>query len=143
MTGSRQEFRLGAIGVVGGLAGGEVLAIGLFEPFQGLRKLRRALLDEEFALDRGLKQAIGPGLAVDDLLHPAQQSEVDPFQAANLFAVRRVQGAGLVDRTERSQNDGPVHRTAHAESSAPLEVERPKAMPVRVWLRCIDIYCSP
>ena len=98
--------------------------VGRFQLGHGLLQRAGALLNAVLQLNRHLKKSKRVAIVGQALLHPAHQRGVDFFQ----FGVFPLQGG----QTQRVAVD-----VVHAGSPYPM------AMPVKVWLTCIALNCSP
>ena len=112
-----EEAGLGDVGALGVLLGGYEIEVGLFQPPQRGAQLVGADPDATLEIDRGLEQREGIALLVHRPFDAREQRVVDALQAVD-----------VVDLRQR-------HYSAACRW--------PKAMPVKVWFRCMDRYCSP
>ena len=113
-----QELGLGAAGGVGGVAGRDQLVVGAGDPLERGRQRAGALADLGLERGRGLEQReAAAALQIHRPLDPGHQLVVDPAQPRDL-------ALELLDRRHR-------------------RYARPIATPVKVWLTCIALYCSP
>ena len=116
----------GGLEEVGGLRlllGAEQILVGALDRAQRLLHLLRAAADLVVERDRGLEQRIGARLLVVGPLDPRDQLHVDLLELGDL-------APELLDFV------APVRHGAAGRL-------RPIATPVKVWLTCIEVYCSP
>ncbi len=125
-----EEARLEAVGALGGVPRRRQLVVGALEPRQRGLELLRADAHLAFERDGGLEQRVGVGLLVHRLLDALHERGVDLLQLGEL----PLQVLGRQPRMQLLEQ--------LLNHQVPV-VRCPKAMPVKVWLRCIALNCSP
>ena len=110
---------LRAVGRFGCLLGGGKRNVAFLQTSERRCQFIGAALDLPFQIDCCLEQ--GKGIAL--LIHRA-------FDAVHQGTVDQAQLVKIINGIDK----------AHSAAST---MHRPKAMPVKVWLRCMELNCSP
>ena len=113
------------------LGAGEI-AVGPLQLVERALQFKRALAHLGFQHDGGLEQREGVALEIHAALDPVHQDLVDPPQL--LVLMLQFGDALLLRRQSRLERS---RRQAQALHRAPM------ATPVKVWLTCIALNCSP